>query len=95
MVSATLERNIVMLFPRVLELLVAQLAQAHGHPPPGRMRHDHLVDEAHARGHEWVGEALLIFLGVLGDLLGGLATEDDLDVAGLEAFFAREAGKRR
>src|SRR5204862_2937540 len=81
MVSATLERNIVMLFPRVLELLVAQLAQAHRHPPPRRMRHDYLVDEAHARGHERVGEALFIFGGALGDLVFGLAAKDDLDRA--------------
>src|ERR1044071_9175485 len=71
------ERNVIVLLPRILELLVAKLAQPHRHPLPGRMRHDHLVDEAHARGHERVGEALFIFAGVLGDLRRGLAAEDD------------------
>ena len=52
--------------------LSRSLPQAQRDPPPGRMRHDHLVDEALARRHERVGEALFIFGGVLGDLLGRL-----------------------
>ena len=61
-----------MLLPRIFELLIAQLAKAHRDAPPGRVRHDHLVDEALARGDEGVGEALFIFGGALGNL-GGVA----------------------
>src|SRR5262245_35514634 len=63
-----LKRDIVVFLPRIFELLVAQLAEAQRHPPPGRMRHDHLVDIAAVGGHERVGEPLLIFLGPLGNL---------------------------
>ena len=75
-----LERNIVMLLPRVLQLLVPQLPETQRNPFARRMRVDHLVDEAFARGHERVGEAVFIFLGALGDLFGvtDVGAEDDL-----------------
>lgn len=70
-----------MLLPGVLQRLVAQFAQPQRDPTPRRMRHDDLVDKALGCGHERVGEARLIFLGAFGDLVCGLAPEDDLDRA--------------
>src|SRR5688500_7974883 len=55
------KRNIVMLLPGILELLVPELAQPQRDAPTRRMGHDHLVDEALARRHKRIGEALLIF----------------------------------
>ena len=69
-----------MLLPRVLQALVPQLPQPQRDPPPRRMRVDHLVDEALARRHERVGEAVFVFLGPFGDLVGvaDVLAEDDL-----------------
>src|SRR5687767_11732874 len=41
-----LERDIVVLLPGILELLVPELAQSQRDPSPRRMGHDHVVDEA-------------------------------------------------
>ena len=80
-----------MLLPRVLELLVAQLAKPQRDPPPGRMRHDHLVDEALARRDEGVGEALFIFRGALGDLLRGVLPRKMISTAPLAPITAISA----
>src|SRR3546814_12025790 len=72
-----------MLFPSVLELLVAQLPSAQRYPASRGVRHDDLVDEAFARRHERVGELRFIFGGAGGDLFGVayVLSEDDLDRA--------------
>src|SRR4051812_15089024 len=75
-ITAASERDVVMLLPRILELLVAQLAEPECNPPPRGMGHDHLVDEALARRHERIGEARLIFGGAFGNLRRRLAAED-------------------
>src|SRR3546814_3928349 len=50
------ERDVVMLFPRIFELLAAQFAQTQRDPPPRRMRHDHLIDAALGCRDKRVGE---------------------------------------
>ncbi len=44
------------------QLLVAQHVERAGYALSGRMRHDHLIEEAAFRGDEGIGEAGLIFL---------------------------------
>src|SRR5690606_22655875 len=56
------EWNIVVLFPRIGELLRPQRGEGPRHPLAGGMGHDHLVDEALFGGHEGVGEAVLVVL---------------------------------
>jgi hypothetical protein len=50
------------LFPRVLDGLVAQHVERAGDPPPGVARANHFVDIAALGGDERVGETVLIFL---------------------------------
>src|ERR1700678_4230072 len=63
------QRNIIMLLPGVLELLVPQHGERARKPPSRRVRQDHLVDIAPFGGHERRQEARLVFLGALGDLV--------------------------
>src|SRR6516164_4468238 len=63
-----LQRDVVVLLPRVLELLVAQHLERPGDALARAVRHDHLVDIAAFRRHERVGEALLIVVDALLDL---------------------------
>ena len=65
------ERDVAVLLPRVLDLLVGQPAQRLGDAAAGAVRHDHVVDEAALGGDERVGEALAIFLGAGLDRLAG------------------------
>src|SRR5688500_11706746 len=69
-VSEGLERDVVVLLPGILELLVAQHGERAREPPARVARHDHVVDEAAASGDEGGGEFLAIFLGARLDLLG-------------------------
>src|SRR5258708_1083819 len=57
-----LERDVVVLLPRVLELFAAQHMEGAAEAPAGRPRLDHIVDEAAARRDEGVGEFLAILL---------------------------------
>src|SRR3546814_18331283 len=58
-----------MLLPRIFELLVPQLPQPQRDPLARIVRVDDLVDIAPRRRDERVGEAVLIFLRALRDLL--------------------------
>src|ERR1700761_7939855 len=62
--------RVPVLAPRVLEFLVLERGQRLADPPARAVRHDHVVDEAAIGGDERIGEALAIFLGARGDLLG-------------------------
>src|SRR5271155_2858849 len=53
------QRNIVVLFPGVLEFLVPQHGERSRKPPPRRVRQDHLVDVAPFGGDERRQEARL------------------------------------
>ncbi len=77
------QRNIIVLLPRILELLVAQHGQRPRDALARRMRHDHLVDIAALGGDEGRQKALLIFGRTLGDLgrIVDIGAEDDLDRA--------------
>ena len=46
------QRNVVVLLPGILEVLVAQHPERPRHAAAGRMRHDHLVDIAALGGDE-------------------------------------------
>ena len=50
--SAALQRNVVVLLPGILQVLVAQHPERARHAAAGRMRHDHLVDIAALGGDE-------------------------------------------
>ena len=63
-------RQIIVLPPRHLDVLVAQHGERAGDAPPRRVRHDHLVDIAALGGDEGRQEAVLVFLGTGGDLVG-------------------------
>src|SRR4029077_13054024 len=56
------QRDVVVLLPRVLELLAAQHRQRAAEAPPRRARLDHVVDKAAAGGDERVCEFLAVFL---------------------------------
>src|SRR5690606_13887834 len=77
------EWNIVVLFPWIGELLRPQRGEGPRHPLAGGTGHDHLDDEALFGGHEGVGEAVLVVLRPLGDLLpvGEFRPVEDLDRA--------------
>src|SRR5690606_19638052 len=64
------ERDVAVLAPRVVELLVAQHRQRAADALAGGVRHDHVVDEAAVRRHERVGELFLVLGFACGDLLG-------------------------
>jgi D-alanyl-D-alanine carboxypeptidase len=64
------QRNVVVLLPGILDLLVAQHLQAPGRCAARTARQDHLVDVAALGGDERVGEALLILVDARLDLLG-------------------------
>src|SRR5258706_2530251 len=59
--GASSQRNIAVLAPRVLELLVAQHHERAADAPACFVRLDHVVDEAARARDERVGEALLVF----------------------------------
>src|SRR4030042_6158269 len=63
------ERDVAVLAPRVLDLLVVQHRERAAYPLARLVRHDDVVDVAAAAGDERVGELLAVFLGALGDLL--------------------------
>jgi hypothetical protein len=65
-----LQRNIVVLLPRIAQLLVAQHGEGAAESPAGAVRHDHVVDESPAAGDEGVGEFLAVLLGARLDLVG-------------------------
>src|SRR5512145_879653 len=77
------QRNVVVLLPRILELLVPEHRERAADALARRVRQDHVVDEAAGAGDEWVGEFLAVFLGAVGDLLlvADVGAEDDLDRA--------------
>src|SRR3954463_44257 len=80
MVAAPSEREVVVLLPGILELLVLQHGESPGDATPGPMGHDDVVDIAAAAGDERGRELLAVFLGALLDLLriADVGAEDDL-----------------
>src|SRR5512137_2514854 len=66
------ERDVAVLAPRVLQLLVAQHRQRAADALARLVRLDHVVDVAAAAGDERVGEAVLV-LGLARGELGRLA----------------------
>src|SRR3546814_84953 len=64
-----LQWNVVVLFPRIFQRLVAQLPQSQSDAPPSGVRLNHLVNEALAGRNEWIGEAGFIFLGAFRNLV--------------------------
>src|SRR5262245_3541961 len=64
----SLEGYVVMLFPGVLDSLVAQHVERAADPSARVTGQDHLVDIAAFGGGEGIGEAVLIFLDTGGDL---------------------------
>src|SRR5210317_2190842 len=77
------ERNVVVLAPRVLELLLAQHRERAADALARRVWRDHVVDVTAARGDERVGELLAVGLGEAGNLVrvADVLAEDDLDRA--------------
>src|SRR6266446_6589878 len=59
--GAPSQRNVPVLAPRVLDLLVAQHHERATDALARFVRLDHVVDEASRSGHERVGKALLVF----------------------------------
>src|SRR5579862_7269824 len=82
-VSAVSQRDVVVLLPRVGELLVAQHRKRAAKPRPCRLRPDNVVDIAARTGDERVGEFLAVLVGARLDLrcVAQIAAEDDLDRA--------------
>src|SRR3546814_4321376 len=56
-----LQWNVDVLFPRILQRLVAQLPQSQSDSPPSGVRLNHLVNEALAGRNEGIGEAGFLF----------------------------------
>src|SRR5215831_19239632 len=77
------ERKSVVLSCRHLHSLASQHRERLGDAPARDTRHDHVVDIAALGGGEGREEAILVFLGAGGDLLGvaDIGAEDDLDRA--------------
>src|SRR5690606_32384073 len=77
------ERDVPVLAPGVIQLLVLQHRQRTAHALARLVRHDHVVDETARARHEGVGEARLVLGFPCGDFLRVvlLAAEDDLDRA--------------
>src|SRR3546814_374523 len=75
-----LQWNVVVLFPRIFQRLVAQLPQSQSDAPPSGVRLNHLVNEALAGRNEWIGEAGFIFLGAFRNLVRAVhvLTKDNL-----------------
>src|SRR5262245_10280945 len=80
---ARLQRDVVVLLPGILELLVAQHGEGAAEAAAGAVRHDDVVDEATRARDEGVGELGAVLLGALRDLRGiaDVGAEDDLDRA--------------
>src|SRR6478736_4158972 len=57
------QRDVVVLFRRIDELLAAQHCEGTAQPPPGSARQDDVVDKAAARGDKRVGKFLPVLLG--------------------------------
>src|SRR5512147_2560045 len=68
--SPRLQRNVAVLAPRVVELLVAQHREAAADALARLARHDHVVDEAAAPGDERIGEGLAVLLLARRELRG-------------------------
>src|SRR6202008_667131 len=77
------QRNVVVLFPGILELLVPEHGERAADALAGRVRQDHVVDEAARARDERVGELLPVLLGAVGDLLlvADIGAENDPDGA--------------
>src|SRR3954466_8814675 len=80
MVAAPSEREVVVLLPGILELLVLQHGESPGDAARGSMRHDHVVDIAAAARDERCRELLPVFFRALLDLfwVADIGAEDDL-----------------
>src|SRR5579863_5293957 len=80
------QRDVIVLLPRVGELLVAQHRQCPAEAAAGRRGLDHIVDKAAPGGDKRVGEFLAVFLGARVDLglVLEVGAEDDLDRADLK-----------
>src|SRR5258706_15135011 len=65
--SAHSKRDIIVLFPWVIDLLVAQHGKAAADPAPRGMGHDDIVDEAAGTSDKGCGELCVVFLGSLGN----------------------------
>src|SRR5437764_11565398 len=76
-----LKRDVVVFFPRVLELFAAQHHEGAAEAAAGRPRLDDVVDKAAAGRNERVGKFLAVLLGARldGGGIAEIAAEDDLD----------------
>src|SRR5262245_60578054 len=74
------ERNIAVLAPGVLQLLVPEHGERPADAFAGLVGHDHIVDEPAVAGDERVGKLLLVFFLPGGDprRVSLLVTKDDL-----------------
>src|SRR5262245_31483980 len=79
--SFSLERYVVVLFPGVLDGLVAQHVERAADPSARVAGQDHLIDVAAFGGGEGIGEAVLILLDARGDLrrVAKVRSVEDLD----------------
>src|SRR5690606_249389 len=64
------KRNIVVLLPWILQLLVAKKTKGAGNAGPRRMRHDDFIDVAALGRDEGRQETFLVHAGMLRDPLG-------------------------
>src|SRR5262245_41384067 len=67
---SALERNVIVLLPRIFDGLVAQHIEGTADAPSRRARQDHFVDIAAFGRRKRIGEAVLVFLDALGNLVG-------------------------
>src|SRR4051812_3288765 len=78
--AAPSEREVVVLLPGILELLVLQHGESPGDAAPGSMGHDHVVDIAAVAGDKRRRELLAVLLGTLLDLfrIADVGAKDNL-----------------
>src|SRR5262245_27454050 len=83
LVLVDLQRNVSVLAPRVLELLVAEHRQRAANPLPGVAGHDHVVDVPAPPRNKRIGELLAILFSQFGNAIRiiPLLAKDDLDRA--------------
>src|SRR5215469_3814424 len=81
--SRSSQRDVIVLLPRVGELLVAQHVERAAEAAARRARLDHVVDKAAAGSNKGISELLAVFLRAGIDLRGvaEIGAEDDLDRA--------------
>src|SRR5919206_3239383 len=83
LMTASSQRDVVVLFPRVFEPLAAQHVEGPAQASPRRAGRDDVVDKAAARRDKRVREFLAVFLGARLDRggVGEIGAKNDLDRA--------------